>query len=293
MIAPRRALGNPWSRLRRGARWAWVSDDYRAALPADLPESVMTLAATDRHHAKQGRHTARVRFDSPWGVLTVYLKRHERLPWASRLAALVYPAGKFTPAAAEASHLARARALGVPVPDVVAAGEEIGPWGALRSFLMVAELTGCEESHLAIPELSRRLDPAAFARLKRELVAELAGIVARLHGARLFHKDLYLCHVFLDPALADPPGRRLTLIDLHRLGEHPLAAARWRWKDLGGLLFSTYGVAGIDDRDRLRFWKHYRRRLGLRFPGAERRAVVAKARRYARHNGVAAGEVSP
>jgi heptose I phosphotransferase len=288
MTPARNGLGNLWSRLRRGARWAWVSDDYRAALPADLPETVMTLAATDRHHVKQGRNTARVRFDSPWGGLTVYLKRHERLPWPARVGALLYPAGRFTPAAAEAAHLRHARSLGIAVPDVVAAGEEIGPWGTLRSFLMVAELTGCEEGHLAVPELHRRLDPAAFARLKRELTVELAGIVARLHGASLFHKDLYLCHVFLDPALPDPAGRRLTLIDLHRLGRHRLTAPRWRWKDLGGLLFSTYGVAGIDGRDRLRFWKHYRRAMGLRFPEAERRAVVAKAARYARHNGATA-----
>lgn len=292
MTPARAALGSLWCRLRRGIRWAWVSDDYRAALPVDLPATVMDLAATDRHHIKQGRHTARVRFDSAWGPLTVYLKRHERLPWPSRLGALVYPSGRFTPAAAEAAHLAHARALGIAVPDVVAAGEEIGPWGTLRSFLMVAELTGCDESHLAIPALAERLDPPAFARLKRELIAELAAIVARLHGASLFHKDLYLCHVFLDPALTDPPGRRLTLIDLHRLGRHRWTASRWRWKDLGQLLFSTYDVAGIDDRDRLRFWKHYRRHLALRFPEAERRAIVAKAGRYARHNAKAASTAS-
>lgn len=282
-------LGSLWSRLRQGVRWAWVSDDYRAALPADLPAQVMGLAATDRHHVKQGRNTARVRFDSPWGPLTVYLKRHERLPWASRLGALLYPSGKFTPAAAEASHLQTARALGVAVPDVVAAGEEIGPWGTLRSFLMVAELTGCDELHLAIPALSKRLEPEGFSRLKRELIFELAETVVKLHRASMFHKDMYLCHVFIDPALTAPPGRRLTVIDLHRLGRHPLAASRWRWKDLGQLLFSTFDVAGIDDRDRLRFWKHYRRMLPLRFPEAERRAIVTKANRYARHNAKATG----
>ena len=141
MIPSRASLGSLWSRLRRGVRWAWMSDDYRAALPGDLPETVMTLAATDRHHVKQGRHTARVRFDSPWGDLTVYLKRHERLPWAARVGAILHPAGRFTPAAAEAFALEQARELGIAVPDVVAAGEEIGPWGTLRSFLMVAELT--------------------------------------------------------------------------------------------------------------------------------------------------------
>lgn len=271
------------TRLVRGTRRVWLAEEYRAALPEDLAETVMGLESSDRHHAKQGRSTARVRFDSPWGPLSVYLKRHMRLPWPSRVAATLFGRGLHTPAAAERAHLERARRLGVAVPDVVAAGETVGPWGKLQSFLMVAELTGCLALNEAMPGLIERLAPADFARLKRELAIEMAEIVATLHRHWLFHKDLYLCHFFLDLTLP-PAGRRLTLIDLHRLGEHRLTAARWRWKDLGQLLFSTEGVPGIEDRDRLRFWKHYRRAMTLRFPGLERRAVRAKAARYLAHN---------
>ena len=168
------------------------------------------------------------------------------------------------------------------MPEVVAAGEEIGPWGRLRGFLMVAELIGADEVNRVIPRLAESLDPATFARLKREVIAEMAEIAARLHASRSFHKDLYLCHYFLDPAR--PAGFRLTLIDLHRLGRHRWTAWRWRWKDLGQLLYSTEGVAGIDDRDRLRFWKHYQARMRLRWPRAEARAIRAKAARYLAHN---------
>ena len=42
---------------------AWLSDRHRGALPPDLAETVMDLDSADRHHAKQGRTTARVRFD--------------------------------------------------------------------------------------------------------------------------------------------------------------------------------------------------------------------------------------
>jgi heptose I phosphotransferase len=114
----------------------------------------------------------------------------------------------------------------------------------------------------------------------------MARITATLHAASVFHKDLYLCHFFLDHPWIDrrrgPP--RLTLIDLHRLAEHRLWLDWWRWKDLGQLLFSTYGVAGITDNDRLRFWARYRRLTKLRWPRWHRRVVRLRAARYLAHN---------
>ena len=92
------------------------------------------------------------------------------------MAALVDPGGRHSPGAAEWAHLERARSLGVPVPEVVAAGERIGPWAGLQSYLMVAELTGCEELNVALPRLAAELDPATFAALKRRVVAEMARI---------------------------------------------------------------------------------------------------------------------
>jgi heptose I phosphotransferase len=269
-------------RLLRGTRWAWTAERHRDRLPANLAESVMAIESSDRFHAKQGRSTARVRFDAPGGPLSVYLKRHDRLPWLNRIAALLAPGSDQTPATAEWRHLERARSLGIPVPEVVAAGEEVGPWGELRGFLMVAELVGADEVNRVIPFMSTTLEPRDFARFKREVIIEMAAISARLHASRSFHKDLYLCHYFLDPDL--PAGHRLTLIDLHRLGTHHWMPWRWRWKDLGQLLYSTEGVAGLDDRDRLRFWKHYRAGLKLSWPRLEARAIRAKAARYLAHN---------
>ena len=112
---------------------------------------------------------------------------------------MIDPAGRHSPGAAEWQHLKRVRALGIAVPEVVAAGERIGPWGRLQSFLMVADLVDSQPLHEAIPALARRLDPPAFAAWKRALVAAMAEITATLHRANLFHKDLYLCHFFLDP----------------------------------------------------------------------------------------------
>ena len=150
------------------------------------------------------------------------------------------------------------RALGINVPEVVAAGERIGPRAGLQSFLMVAELTGCDAAERVLPSWPAGSIRRGFAALKRRVIDEMARITATLARARVFHKDLYLCHFFLDP-IGDSNRARsrleLVLIDLHRLEEHRSGADWWRWKDLGQLLFSTDGVAGITDRDRLRFWK--------------------------------------
>jgi heptose I phosphotransferase len=294
------SYGSLWDRLVRGVRWSWVDERYRAALPADLDAAVMTLDSRDRFHAKQGRSTARVVFHQapgtvsapvplssrPAAPLAVYLKRHFWLPWPQRLAALLNPAGRHSPGAAEWAHLERVRALGVPVPEVVATGERIGPGVSLQSYLMVAELTGCQELNVALPELAVQLDAASFSALKRRLVAEVARITGTLHSACIFHKDLYLCHFFLDRngLETDPSNVRLVLIDLHRMGEHRLWPDRWRWKDLGQLLYSTHGVAGIDDRDISMFWKHYRRRVRIRWPRWQARIVRLKAKRYLEHN---------
>ena len=192
------SYGTLWQRWVRGVSWTWINERYRARVPDDLAATVMTLESQDRFHAKQGRSTARVvliRADPP---LAVYLKRHFRLPWPARVAALVDPAGKHSPAAAEWDHLEQARALGIDVPEVVAAGEHIGPRAQLQSFVMIAELAGCEAVNELLPRLVEQLDAMSFEALKRSVIAELARITATLHAARVFHKDLYLCHFFLD-----------------------------------------------------------------------------------------------
>ena len=128
------SYGTFWERISKGVSWSWTNESYNDSLPPDLALAVMRLESHDRLHAKQGRSTARFRFDSPTGAVSVYLKRHYQLPWISRLLALVHPAGKYTPGASELAHLTRAKTLGIRVPNAVAAGEWIGPWGALQSF---------------------------------------------------------------------------------------------------------------------------------------------------------------
>jgi heptose I phosphotransferase len=247
----------------------------------------MQVPVTDRFHAKQGRTIGRWVLQAGEERLVVYLKRHYRLPRLHGWLALLRPDGGWSPALQEWEHLAWARACGLPVPAALAAGEYIGPWGRLQSFLAVEELTGMVPLHEAIPAAAARLDSAAFARWKRTLIAELARLVRRLHRRHCFHKDLYLCHFYIpqeDTARLPSWRGRVHVIDLHRLGRHRWTAWFWQGKDLAQLLYSSE-IAGVGARDRLRFWRAY---LGPRRRSVRGRALAWCIRlrwwRYRRHN---------
>jgi hypothetical protein len=250
-----------WQRLWHGSRRFRQREDWSHFVEPDWPDQIMGLSVTDHFHTKQGRSTGRCVLRTDKGHLAVYLKRYFRLPlWRGFLASL-WPDAGWSPGVQEYHHLQWARAQGVPVPRAVAAGEYIGPWGRLRSFLAVEELTGMLPLHEAVPLAAGKLEPAAFRGWKRGLVLEMARLTRELHRRRHFHKDLYLCHFFVAEQLLSTSASwrgQVHLIDLHRLGHHPWAWRLFQMKDLAQLLFSSE-IVGVDARDRLRFWRAYMR----------------------------------
>jgi len=248
-----------WQRLFRGVRRIRQQPRWEPFAGPDWADRIMTVDATDRFHAKQGRTIARWSLEAGGRQLVVYLKRHYRLPWWHGLLALVWPNGCWSPALQEWEHLEWARQNGLPVPEAVAGGEYIGPWGRYQSFIAIEELTGMLALHEAVPLAASRLDPVAFRRWKDGLIHEMVAIVLDLHRRRRFHKDLYLCHFYV---AEDDTGRvpdwqgRVRLIDLHRLGHHRLTRLWRRTKDLAQLLYSS-DVPGVTARDRLHFWRVY------------------------------------
>lgn len=299
--SPRQRIETPlaaedslWRRLVRGARRLRQRSDWLRFAGPDWAETILDVAVTDRFNAKQGRSTGRWILralnarESP-ARLAVYLKRHYVLPWWQGWLATLWPARGWSPALREWDHLEWARRRGVPVPRAVAAGEYLGPWGQLRSFLAVEELAGMVPLSEAIPLAALRQDATAFRRWKRALVAEMARLTRMLHDRRCFHKDLYLCHFFI--AREDTRGvpaegwrGRVHLIDLHRLAHHPRNWRVWQTKDLAQLLYSSE-IVGVDARDRLAFWRAYHG-VAASQPRASwlRRFVLFKWRRYRHHN---------
>ena len=274
-----------WQRTRRGYERA----DWPDFAGSDWPERIMQVEVTDRFHAKQGRSTGRwVLHNAEGRRLVVYLKRHYQLGWWHALLARIWPGGDWSPAMQEANHLQWARAQGVPVPAVVAAGEFLGPSGQFQSYLAVEELTGQLALHEAIPLAQQRLKPREFQRWKSGLVAEMARLARLLHDRCRFHKDLYLCHFYIyEDDLNRVPESwrgRVALIDLHRLGHHVLLWRVYQSKDLAQLLYSSE-IPGVTFRDRVAFWRAYR---GVGTSSRSARWLLGlicfRWQRYRRHN---------
>ena len=265
----------------------WQREDWTEFVGPDWVARIMNQKVTDRFHAKQGRSTGRLILYAGSKKLAVYLKRHYQLPWWQGLLASLWPNRGWSPAMEELRHLQWARSEGFSVPSAVAAAEYVGPWGRFQSMLAVEELADMLPLHEAIPLASRTMSDSEFARWKYGLTAEVAHLARELHNRRYFHKDLYLCHFYIPTELIRPVSGwqgKVYIIDLHRLGHHPFTAVWWRVKDIAQLAFSS-AIEGVDDRDRLRFWKLY---LGDQqaslMESLLRRFIVMRWNRYRRHN---------
>lgn len=285
------AVGDPvssfWRRLRRGTRLLRRASDWERFAGEGWEDRIMAEPVTDRLHEKQGRSIGRRVFVVGREQLSVYLKRHYKLPWLHGVLATLFPDSAWSPGLQEWQNLVWAMRQGLPVPRPVAAGQSVGPWFKLQGFLAVEELHGMLPLHQAVPLAASRLDPVAFAKWKRGLVAELARLARELHRRNVFHKDLYFCHFYIPESFTrTPPAEwinRVVMIDLHRLAKHWFAGGWWRAKDLAQLLYSS-DVAGITARDRVRFWKLYRENWPGRPPGNWILPLVRwKLRLYQRH----------
>jgi hypothetical protein len=209
------------------------------------------------------------------GAQRLYVKRFLRPPW--HVHCRLRLAGFRNCAEQERHWLRRVAELGISVPRPVACGS-VGGWLFDReSCLVLAEVPGCALQRWPGLRPSGMPRPARHA-----LMLQLADLVRRLHGAGLFHRDLYLAHIFIEPDADGPP--QLFLIDLQRVVAPRWRRWRWMVKDLAALNFSS-AQAGVSGAERLRWLRRY---LGVRRLRAEDRrlvrAVAAKSARMARHS---------
>lgn len=223
--APPAHLPGDWQPLTKPGldgreRWRWRS--------ARAPEVVLYLK---RYlHTPVREQLDRIRRQSP---------RHSRAWWEFH----------------QAQELAR---QAVPAVRAVAAVEHMRPPLEVRSAVLLAPAAG-DAFDRAWPAACARAAPVTRGAARHAVTERLARLVAAFHETGLCHRDLYLCHVFveLDESARRPP--RFTLIDLARTHRPRLRRTRWLIKDLAQLDCSARQI-GASRADRLRFLVAY---LGL------------------------------
>lgn len=252
----------------------WLSNGHE--LPGDAKRLV----------EKQGR--CLLKWTPPGESSAVYLKYHIEVSSLRRFAAVLWPTRGWTPATEELRNLQLARRAGVPVPEPVGAVEMVGPGLSLRGIFAVRELVGYAPLHELLYEASLSLTDREYHDYLEAVLSGVAAIAARLHGKRLFHKDLYLCHFFGRRSSSSDPvalGRSLVLIDFHRLQRHRVAYLHWQVKDLAQLGYSLKEI-GAPERALEGLLASYFD--NLRYPRLARLAighlVRRKVARYWKHN---------
>ena len=177
------------------------------------------------------------------------------------------------------------KAAGVPSLEPVGFGVQGWNPAALCSFLVTEDIG-------PLPSLETfcvhwRTQRPSW-RVRRALIERVASVVARMHAAGVNHRDLYLCHLLLDPASVTTARNaaeiRLYIIDLHRAQIRAKVPRRWLIKDLAALYFSARDI-GLGQRDVLRFLRCYfdgQMRAVLMQHDSLLRAVSDRAGRFAR-----------
>jgi heptose I phosphotransferase len=174
---------------------------------------------------------------------------------------------KTRPADEEAKGIQLLERAGIATVPLVAWGHD----ETERSFLITEELADQRPLDKLIAEgleFDRILKPTAH-------------LAARLHNARLHHRDLYLCHFF---ARTDDPAGTPTLIDAARVRPLPrMLAGRWIVKDLAQFRYSAMQLNVPEDR--LDAWmEEYARARQIVNLRPLRRRVERKAAWIARHD---------
>jgi hypothetical protein len=157
---------------------------------------------------------------------------------------------------------------GIPVAPIIAHGRvEDG-----RTFIILEDLVGYTPGDKLV-EQGFQFD---------RLLSATAALAARLHEARLHHRDLYLCHFMIRPV--GDSGVDAKLIDMARVAEmkNPLTRRRWIVKDLAQFWFSTTKLDVSNDQ-RTRWLEAYcnSRKIAV---GGLRSGVIAKSDAIARHD---------
>jgi heptose I phosphotransferase len=264
----------------------WLRDDLRVPFAGLDVAAIADRLQGEVFRQVAGRRTVRLVLDGR----AYFAKVHEGVGWREVLKNWLTLKPAVTGAQNEYRACLHLEAVGIRAPTVAGFGADGAHLAARRSWVVCDELAGYQSLEDVVAGWSQT-PPSETAR--RALLDGVARFVARLHGAGVVHRDLYICHLLIDTAAWATGQVELAVLDLHRAQLHARIPRRWLLRDLAALLYSSLDL-GLDARAWLRFVRLYRGRPLAEVVAAEGdfwRAVHARAERLYR-KGAARGLVT-
>ncbi len=264
-----------------------IHKDYQELLCSnqlDSCEGVFAFTEGDRLD-KPGlgkRERLRLELSDAAGKATViYLKRFRREGAFNVLGRWLIRRSRASAAVFDFAATMQLAEKGIAVARPIAFGQEQGLLGEIRSFVMIEELPRADALERLLPQGKTAQQQYQMLRDKQLLIREIAQLVRRQHQANLFHRDLYLAHIFLSKDEAD--NERLNLIDLQRIFQPIFRRRRWQVKDLAQLNYSARQF--FSRTDGIRFLRKYFQCSRLTDMQKKlARSVLNKTSRIARHD---------
>lgn len=188
----------------------------------------------------------------------LYVKRYRRTRWREQFDRIWRQNARHSRGWWEFSRAQELRRQSVRAVHALGAAERMHPPLEACSAVIFEAVAG-DAFDRVWPQACARGAPITRGAARHALVRQLARYVSAFHQTGHCHRDLYLCHIFveLDESAAQPP--RFTLIDLARIHQPRFRRTRWLIKDLSQLDVSACQL-GASRSDRYRFLVAY---LGL------------------------------
>ena len=229
-----------------GLRWR-VLKDFAAVLPSlDVLKSRRPEQLGRTELVKDNTVRTVMRLPDPRDPRApgFYVKRYKFKNLRTKLKHLVVP----TKARHEWSISLRLQRDGIPTCRVTGIAERRGGGLCREGFLVSEEIAGGVPLRDFIVQQGWR-SPGRGAAYKSALVEELARLVARMALLRHYHHDLHVGNLLVK---ADaPPGKRLYVLDLHRVTRRRMSSRRVL--RMLAMLGNSTLKGGIGTVDRVRF----------------------------------------
>lgn len=210
--------------------------------------------------------------------ITVFLKRYDSPPITLQLKNWLTHRNRISCGLVEWVSASQLTFAGVPVPKIIAYGEQWSRLFEKRSFIITEKIADAEALERKLPEYFDGQPTNANLKQRRQFIAQLADFIKKFHETNYRHRDLYFSHIFQDN------NGGFFLIDLARAFKPMVLRRRYQIKDIAQVYYSA-PKQYFSNTDRLRFYLGYAGKKKL--TGSDKvfiRRVINKVKRMERHN---------